>query len=137
MPSRLQRPPVPETPDFWDRLEAELRRRMISSPRPSRPRRRGIVRMMRPMVRPALHGAMALVAVLIVGAMGMPDRNSAPVVHSPNPARITGWVPVVEVEDPHAPVVFYALVDRAPRFITFIESQPGESLPEAQDLSTV
>lgn len=137
MPSRLNRPPVPETPDFWDRLEAELRRRMISSPRRSRSRTREIARILRPMARPALHGVMALVAVVTVGAMGIPGRNAPPAVVSQNLSGVTRWVPVVELEDPRAPVVFYALVERAPRFITFIESQPGETLPEEQDLSTV
>lgn len=137
MPSRLHRPPAPETPDFWDRLEAELRRRMVSDPQRSRSRTRGIVRILRPMARPALHGSMAVIAMLMVGALGLPGRNAVSVIESHDLARFSGWVPVVEVEDPRAPVVFYALIDRAPRFITFIESQPGEFVPEVQDLSAV
>ncbi|MEX0700152.1 MAG: hypothetical protein WD354_10530, partial [Acidimicrobiia bacterium] len=138
MPSKLHRPPAPETPDFWDRLEAELRRRIISDPHRPRSRTHGIVRILRPFARPALHGVMALIAVLMVGAMGLPSRNPpVPIVETGEPVEFTGWVPVVEVQEPQAPVVFYAAVDSAPRFITFIESQPGEHLPEEQDLSAV
>ncbi|HEU4751452.1 MAG TPA: hypothetical protein VFT54_10365 [Acidimicrobiia bacterium] len=137
MPSKLHRPPAPETPDFWDRLEAELRRRIISDPHRPRSRTHGIVRILRPFARPALHGSMAVVAMLMVGALGLPGRNAVSVIESRDVTRFTEWVPVVEVEDPRAPVVFYALIDRVPRFITFIESQPGESVPEAQDLLAV
>jgi len=140
MLSRLRKPPLPETPDFWDRLEAELRRRVAANPQESRRRIPWMARLLRPVARPLVHGAMALVALAMVGALGLPRSSPASSgseeVRS-NPTRLTGWVPVVEVEDPRAPVVLYALTVGAPRFTSFVESPTGEQMPVPEDQSAV
>jgi hypothetical protein len=138
MPSRLRRPPVPETPDFWDRLEAELRRRANAIPKASLRRNIWLARL-RPITRPIVHGAMAIVVVAMMGALGLPRSTSTSGLEDvrSNPTRLHGWVPVVEVEDPRAPVVFYAAIDGAPRFTSFIESPGRKPVPVFEDLSTV
>ena len=139
MPSRLYRPPVPETPDFWDRLEADLRRRAAANAKASRRRTLRVARLLRPIARPLVHGAMALVALAMVGALGLPkaDQVSAGTSEVRSPTHFTGWVPVVEVEDPRAPVVFYAMIDRLPRFTSFVKTPTGKQVPVPEVLSTV
>ena len=139
MPSRLYRPPVPETPDFWDRLEADLRRRAAANAKASRRRTLRVARLLRPIARPLVHGAMALVALAMVGALGLPkaDQVSTGTSEVRSPTHFTGWVPVVEVEDPRAPVVFYAMIDRLPRFTSFVKTPTGKQVPVPDVLSTV
>jgi hypothetical protein len=140
MPSRLYKPPVPETPDFWDRLEADLRRKAAANAKGLRRRTTWMARLLRPMMRPVLHGAMALVALAMVGALGLPRSSPASGGSEEvrmNSAHLTGWVPVVEVEDPRAPVVFYAMIDRVPRFTSFVESPTGEPIHIPEDLSAL
>lgn len=139
MPSRLYRPSVPETPDFWDRLEADLRRRAAANAKASRRRTLRVARLLRPIARPLVHGAMALVALAMVGALGLPKANQVATGTSEvrSPTHFTGWVPVVEVEDPRAPVVFYAMIDRLPRFTSFVKTPTGKQVPVPEVLSTV
>jgi hypothetical protein len=94
---------------------------------------------LRPITRPIVHGAMAIVVVAMVGALGLPRSTSTSGLEDvrSNPTRLHGWVPVVEVEDPRAPVVFYALIDGAPRFTSFIESPGRKPVPVFEDLSAV
>ncbi len=82
---------------------------------------------------------MALVAVAMVGALGLPQasQTSATSTEPRSPTHVTGWVPVIEVEDPRAPVVLYALIDRAPRFTSFVTSPTGEKIPVVEDLSAL
>ena len=82
---------------------------------------------------------MALVALAIVGALGLPnaDQISAGTSEVRSPMHFTGWVPVVEVEDPRAPVVLYAMSDRLPRFTSFVQTPTGKQIPVPEDLSTV
>lgn len=119
MPTSFRRPPVPETPEFWDRLESELRRQA------DRQARRGprtvarFVRLTRALARPALHGAMILIAVIIVGSM-----VRTPELPSSEPGseevRLSNWVPVVQVEDPTPSLVVHAITEKAARFVTFV-----------------
>jgi hypothetical protein len=69
----------------------------------------------------------------------LPQTNqpSALSTESRSPTHLSGWVPVVEVEDPRAPVVFYALIARAPRFTSFVTSPTGEQIPVVEDLSAI
>ncbi|HKX74842.1 MAG TPA: hypothetical protein VJR05_05570, partial [Acidimicrobiia bacterium] len=130
MPTSFRRPPVPETPEYWDRLESELRRQADRRARRN-PRTRTVarfIRLTRALARPALHGAMILIAVIIVGSM-----VRTPELPSSEPGseevRLSNWVPVVQVEDPTPSLVMHAITEQAARFVTFVVTPSQEFTP--------
>lgn len=134
MLSRFRRPDPPYTPDFWDRLETDLRRRANEERRKASGKSRFATRYLRSarsLARPAFHGAMVLVSVVLVAALARPGTvadlpTSTAEGHSD---RVSAWVPVVEVEDPRAPLVMHSISHKTDRFVIFIDSI-SDSAPE-------
>jgi hypothetical protein len=136
MLSRFRKPPPPDTPDFWDRLEAELRSRTRRSSTRMIWRSRTAVRYLRygrSLGRPAFHGVMILISVVLVGMMARPQPgwNQTPQADEKSELIVlNGWVPVTEVRDPEAPLVAYAITAKTERFVTFVETPKSRSLPD-------
>lgn len=130
MRSRFRRPQAPHTPDFWEKLEAELKRR-ANEVNPNRARHRVyLTRLARLISRPALQGAMALAMVVLVAATALPRTNGADVFQaSIESRRLTTWVPVIEVADPVAPLVMHAISEKNARFVTFVKTGPSDVSP--------
>jgi hypothetical protein len=139
---QMRRPVSLELPDYWDKLEAELRDRIrLNPPRRSHRRRTSVARMLRTMVRPALHGGMAVVMAAVLVLSGRPSPGNfglAPTGPSGSQQNQV-WVSVVEVLDPHPTYIPFRLVRPRPRFVNLIPAtaQAFEPQPEFKILVRV
>ncbi|MDP3983654.1 MAG: hypothetical protein Q8Q52_01435 [Acidimicrobiia bacterium] len=131
---------MPETPDFWDRLEAELRSKAHHRTRRPRGGTRTISRFARSVARPAFHGAMGILTVVIVATMARPapqfESEPADDIRAGLDA-LSVWAPVVEVEDPRAPLLAYAIVAKTPRFVSFVGTPQNDSSPDPFDMVAI
>lgn len=131
---RMRRPENLELPEFWEKLEAELRDRIVRDP-PRRFGRRRIsaVRMLRSVARPALHGGMAVImaAVLILSGRPSPATFGYSGIEI-GPQHRDVWASVVEILDPQPVYVPVRVVRPRPRFVSLIQStaQVIEPTPE-------
>ena len=144
----FRRPPEPDLNDYWDQLENRLRAEMVENP-PRRTRYRSMTRVIRMMVRPALHGSMAMVmvAVVIISGRSAPTALDASdqttlVSAAVEPLWVDVrpiWVETSEVADP-LPKKSLVVLDRRPtRFVTLVSNQspPWAPLPEINNPATV
>lgn len=132
---QMRRPQNLELPDYWDKLEAELRDRIrLYPPRRSQRRRTSVARMLRTMARPALHGGMAVVmaAVLVLSGRPSPGNFGFAPTGPDGSQQSQVWVSVVEVLDPHPTYIPLRLVRPRPRFVNLIPAtaQAVEPQPE-------
>jgi hypothetical protein len=136
---RMSRPGNLELPEYWDKLEAELRDRIrLDPPRRSQRRRTSVARMFRTVARPALHGGMAVVMAAVLVLSGRPSPGNfgfAPTRPDGSPQSQV-WASVVEILDPHPTYIPFTLVRPPPRFVNLIpataqafEPQPEFNLP--------
>lgn len=149
---RMRRPDDLELPEFWEKLEHELREQhRLNPPRRSRLRKPGISRLFRAVAKPALHGGMALVmaAVLFLaerpassdlGDNG-PDISTSGTTTAAAAYRSNNreWVAVVEVVDPHPIYVPPSIARPQPRFVRLIRAtvEVTEPSPELNILARV
>lgn len=129
MRTSFRRPSPPQTPEFWERLESELRRKMSTNPARRPPRRHTLrfLKLARSLARPAFHGAMILISIVIVAStVETPDPVHEAVAEE---VRLSHWVPVAQVEDPAPSLVVHAINDETARFVTFIVTPAADDTP--------
>jgi len=132
---RMRRPENLELPDYWDKLEAELRDRIHRNPpRRSRGRRLNVARMFRTVARPALHGGMAVVMAAVLVLSGRPSPGNFGVTGSEpgGSQQSDSWASVVEVVDPKPTYTPIRFVRPRPRFVYLIPATAQASEPQPE-----
>ena len=128
---RFRRPPV-DLPDYFDRLESQLRAELLRNP-PRRARHPGLLKMLRSMARPALHGSMAVVMAAVVVMAGRSAPSDLGMTATTLTAAEAGaervWTTVVEIMDPQPKFTPLSVSRRPPRFVTLIPSRVQTPLP--------
>ncbi len=131
MLTRWRRPPAPDIPEFWDRLEVELRHRAEQISDRSQRRSRALgryLRLFRALPRPAFHGVMITISITLVATLARPPSVTKTEPATPE-IRLSSWVPVAEVEDPSPTLVLYAITDKSARFVTFVATPTHDTTP--------
>lgn len=121
----MRRPENLELPEFWDKLEVELRDRIRQKPSSKFHRQRiGVARILRSVARPVLHGSMAVImaAVLILSGRPSPDSFGFSASGSTGSQQNYAWAAVVEILDPQPTYVPVRVVRPRPRFVSLIQS---------------
>lgn len=147
---RMRRPNDVELPEFWDKLEHELREQIrINPPRRSRVRKPRVSRFFRAVAKPALHGGMAVVmaAVLFLAerpasseiGLNGPDSGAFGITTAAARSNTHEWVAVLETVDPQPAYLPRRIARPKPRFVRLIPStvQATEPLPDLNILARV
>lgn len=147
---RMRRPDDLELPEFWDKVEHELREQIrLNPPRRSRVRKPNISRLFRAVAKPALHGGMAVVMAVVLfmaerpagNELGLngPDTRAFGMTAAAARSNNHEWVAVVETVDPQPVYVPLRIARPKPRFVRLIPStvQATEPRPELNLLARV